>query len=91
MPTTRRRHAITETPPVQEALNELRAELGTDKVPLAELVVLGARERVREIQAERNDVMARRRRLSDRIRAREPLADLAAADEVRKHGWARPL
>jgi hypothetical protein len=76
---------------VQEALDELRAELGTDKVPLGEIVVLGAREKVRALRAERDDVMARRRRLSDRIRAREPLADLAAAEEVRKYGWARPL
>jgi hypothetical protein len=76
---------------VQEALDELRAELGTDKVPMAEIVVLGAGEKVRELRAERDDVLARRRRLSDRIRAREPLADLAAAEEVRKYGWARPL
>lgn len=76
---------------MQEALDELRAELGTDRVPLGELVVLGAREKVREMRAEREDVLAKRRRLSDRIRAREPLADLAAAEEVRRHGWARPL
>jgi hypothetical protein len=91
MPTTRRRHAVTETPPVQEALDELRAELGSDKVPMGEIVILGAREKVRALRAERDEVLARRRRLSDRIRAREPLADLAAAEEVRKHGWARPL
>lgn len=91
MPTSRRRHAVTETPPVQEALDELRAELGSDKVPMGELVILGAREKVRALRAERNDVLARRRRLSDRIRSREPLADLALAEEVRKHGWARPL
>jgi hypothetical protein len=35
--------------------------------------------------------LTRRRRLTDRIRAREPLTDLALAEEVRRYGWARPL
>jgi hypothetical protein len=91
VPTTRRRHAITETPPVQAALDELRAELGSDKVPLGELVVLGAREKVRALQGERGELLARRRRLTDLIRARKPVGDPALAEEVRRNGWARPL
>jgi hypothetical protein len=91
VPTTRRRHAVTETPPVKEALDELRAELGSDKVPMGEIVILGAREKVRALRAERDDVLAKRRRLTDRIRAREPLGDPVLAEEVRRHGWARPL
>jgi hypothetical protein len=91
VPTTRRRHALTETPPVQEALDRLRAALGTDRVPLGELVILGANQRLAELEGEENELLTRRRRLTDRIRAREPLADLAAAEEVRRHGWARPL
>jgi hypothetical protein len=87
VPTTRRRHAITETPPVQEALDELRAELGSDKVPMGEIVILGAREKVRALRAERDDKLMRRRRLADRIRNREPLGDPAAAEEA-KHLWA---
>ena len=55
MPTTRRRHAITETPPVQAALDELRKELGTDRVELGELVVLGAEAKVAELRAEARD------------------------------------
>jgi hypothetical protein len=75
MPTTRRRHAVTETPPVQEALDELRAELGSDKVPMGELVVLGARTKLAALRAEREDVLMRRGRLADRVRNRELLGD----------------
>ncbi len=89
MPTTRRRHAITETEPVQAALDELRRELGTDRIELAELVVLGAGAKVAAIRAERDDASLLRRRLADRVRAREALVDLDAADEVRRSGWAR--
>jgi hypothetical protein len=89
MPTTRRRHAITETPPVQAALDELRKELGTDRVELGELVVLGAAAKLAALRAAREGDDARLRRLADRIRAREVLADVQAADEVRATGWAR--
>lgn len=89
MPTTRRRHAVTETPLVQEALDELRAELGSDKLPMGELVVLGARAKLAALRAEREDVMMRRRRLADRIRNRElPPVDLEVAEEA-KRSWAR--
>jgi hypothetical protein len=88
MPTARRRHAITETPPVQEALDELRAELGTDKVPMGEIVMLGARAKLAEMRAERADIMKRRRRLAERIRNREPLGDPKAAEEA-KRSWVR--
>lgn len=89
MPTTRRRHAVTETPPVQEALDQLRAELGSDKVPMGELVVLGARAKLAALRAERDDKLMRRRRLAERIRNRElPAVDPEAAAEA-KRSWAR--
>lgn len=57
MPTTRPRHTITETPPVQEALDRLRAQMGSQKLDFAELVMLGAEEKerrlVRDSEAER--------------------------------------
>ena len=89
MPTKRRRHAITETPPVQAALDELRAALGQDRVELGELVVLGAGAKLATLRAEREGESALRRRLADRIRSRELPVSLEAADEVRAAGWAR--
>lgn len=89
VPTRRRRHAITETPPVQAALDELRQALGDDRVEMGELVILGAREKLARVRADRDDAAALRRRLADRIRRREIPADRVAADEVRRAGWAR--
>ena len=89
MPTKRRRHAITETPPVQEALDELRAELGEERVQLGELVVLGAREKLARLHAERGDLAERRRQLAELVRSGQLPVDLDAADEVRRTGWAR--
>jgi hypothetical protein len=91
MPTKHRRHAITETPPVQEALDELRQELGdAARIELSELVILGARQKVSQLRATRNDTTSRRRQLAERIRRRDIPVDRAAADEVRRAGWARP-
>jgi hypothetical protein len=89
VPTNRRRHAITETPPVQAALDELREELGNDRVEMGELVILGAQEKLARMRAERDDAAALRRSLAERIRRGDIPADRAAADEVRRAGWAR--
>jgi hypothetical protein len=89
VPTRRRRHAITETPPVQAALNELRNELGTDRIELAELVVLGERAKLQDLRATRDQQADRRTRLADRVRSRRVGADLNAAESVRVSGWAR--
>jgi hypothetical protein len=89
VPTNRRRHALTETPPVQAALDELRRELGTDRIELGELVVLGADVKLAALRAERADTAALRGRLAGRVRARRIGVDVAAADEVRARGWAR--
>lgn len=89
MPTNRRRHAITETPPVQAALDELRREQGTDRVDLGELVVLGTVAKLATIRAERDNDAELRRRLADRIRSRNLPVDADAAERVREAGWAR--
>jgi hypothetical protein len=90
MPTQHRRHAITETPPVKAALDELRDELGDARLELGELVILGAHQKVAQLRAGRDDTAARRGQLAGRIRRREVPADRDAADEVRRVGWARP-
>jgi hypothetical protein len=89
MPTRRRRHAVTETPPVQAALDELRTELGTDRIDLGELVVLGAGAKLAAVRAGRDDAVSRRRRLAARVRSRRVGIDLDAAETVRVAGWAR--
>ena len=90
MPTNHRRQAVTETPRVQAALDELRRELGTDRVELGELVVLGAGAKLASLRATRTENVERRARLADRVRARRLGVDIDAADEVRARGWARP-
>jgi len=89
VPTKRRRHAITETPSVQSALDELRQELGDDRIELGELVVLGAGVKLEAIRSERADDALRRRILADRVRSRRTGTEVSAADEVRFSGWAR--
>jgi hypothetical protein len=90
MPTRHRRHAITETPLVKAALDELRDELGDVRIEFGELVILGAHQKVAQLRADRNDTASKRRQLATRIRRREIPFDRAAADEVRRAGWARP-
>ena len=71
-------------------MDELRGELGSNRVELGELVILGANAKLPQLRAERADVSARRKELADRIRAHSLDLDVAAADEARRSGWARP-
>ena len=89
VPTKRRRHAITETPAVQAALDELRDELGNDRVQLGELVVLGAEAKLMRLRSQRENQALVRRRLAERIRTGELTVDLDAAEEVRRTGFSR--
>jgi hypothetical protein len=89
VPTTRPRHTITETPPVQAALDELRSKLGEgERIDFAELVELGARVKARRMRTEDAATQAALKRLADMIRTRSiPYEmDVAAADAVKHHG-----
>ncbi len=72
---------------MRAALDELRGELGDSRVDLGELVILGAQAKLATVRAESG--AERRRALAQRIRRHDLPADIAAADEVRRSGWAR--
>jgi hypothetical protein len=87
VPTTRPRHTITETPPVQEALDRLRAQMGSQKLDVAELVMLGADVKLRRLQRDSDAAREERHRLAEMVRNRTlPEMDVAAADEVKDLG-----
>ncbi len=94
VPTTLPRHTITETPPVREALDELRAKLREgERIDFAELLALGARVKALrtgdpEGRLDEAKALAARQRLIERIRNRSfPYElDVAAADEVKHLG-----
>jgi hypothetical protein len=74
---------------VEAALDELRREMGTDRVELGELVVLGAAAKLELIRAERDSDARLRRRLADRVRTRSLPVDADAADLARRTGRVR--
>lgn len=87
MPTTRKRHSVTETPPVQAALDRLR--IRGIPIELGDLLVRGARDRLAE---EDHGILDEDRRHERRQRflARSSSADgvdVVAALEVHEHGW----
>jgi hypothetical protein len=90
VPTTRPRHTITETPPVQDALDRLRAQLGDEPIDFPDLVVRGVRNKLEELRRDRPEAVEARRWLANRIRNREPLGDPSLADEV-KRSWVEDV
>ncbi len=89
MPTTRPRHTITETPPVQAALDELRAKLSeNERIDFAELVTLGAEVKARRVATEDAATATARGRLAEMIRTGSfrYSVDVEAADEVKHRG-----
>ena len=88
MPTNRRRHAVTETPPVEAALDELRQFMGGGaKIEMGELIILGAHAKLALLRARDDELVERRRSLADLVRSGALSVDPAAAAEVRKKGW----
>lgn len=72
---------------MREALDSLRRR--GERVRLDDLVIRGARDRLREIEVGRGEEAHRtelRRELIEQLRTGDGL-DAAAAYEVREHGW----
>ena len=87
MPTTKPRHTITETPPVQAALEELRSKLPGQRIDFSELVILGAEVKARRLPDLGEEAQRARRELAEWISAGAgPEMDIAAADEVKHLG-----
>jgi len=73
---------------VRKALDDLRRELGEDRVELPELVIRGARDKVKELRLQGGEARAARMRLATAIRA-EPgvdAAEVAAAEQAKRAG-----
>jgi hypothetical protein len=66
---TARRHWVTESPRLKEALDDLRAELGTEQLPFEEIIVRGAGLKLAELRGESDASVQRLHNLADRIRA----------------------
>jgi hypothetical protein len=87
MATKYHRHAITETPDVTRALTRLQAEMGGERPDLRELLILGADTKADELRAARPSQEHGLQSLADMIRDGVVPVSLAAANEVRAHGW----
>lgn len=78
---------ITETEPVKAALDELRQILGGEKVELPDLVIRGAKDKIRELEAESEPARQAGRDIAEWIRTGNgPEIDLEAAREVKYLG-----
>jgi hypothetical protein len=77
---------VTETPPVQEALDELREVLGRRKIDFSELTILGAQAKLRQLRNDGAEARAARERLVREIREGDSEVDIAAADEAKRLG-----
>jgi hypothetical protein len=78
---------ITETDPVKTALDELRRLQGGEKVELADLVIRGAEDKIRELRAQSEPARRAHEDIAEWIRCGNgPEVDLAAAEEVKYLG-----
>jgi hypothetical protein len=78
---------ITETEPVKAVLDELRSLQGGEKMELSDLVIRGAKDKLRELRAQSEPARQAREDIAGWIRrGNGPEVDLAAAEEVKRLG-----
>lgn len=71
---------------MREALDELRGELGGERIDFAELVTLGARAKARALREEDREAREARERLIQDVLYGTDSVDVEAADEVKHLG-----
>lgn len=82
---------ITETARVEAVLDELRRIQGGEKVDFGDLVVRGAKDKIRELRASREMARESREEIEEWIRTGNgPKIDLKAAEEVKYLGLEPP-
>lgn len=75
---------ITETAPVKVALDELRQAQGGERIEFPDLVIRGAKEKIRELKAASEPARRARQEIAEWIRSGNgPEIDVAAAEEVK--------
>lgn len=92
MPTTRKRHTITETAEIERALRPLR-QWTHGRVDLGELVRLGAGVKLEQLQREEANARERaalRERFLERTRTGDGV-DFERLREVHERGWAQSI
>lgn len=79
---------ITETEPVKAVLDELRRVQGGEKVEFADLVMRGAKDKIRELRTPGSEATRKAgREIAEWIRSPDrPRPDLKAAEEVKYLG-----
>ena len=79
---------ITETEPVRAVLDELRRVQGGEKVDLADLVIRGAQDKIRELRTPGSEATRKAgRELIEWLHSPDrPRPDLKAAEEVKYLG-----
>ena len=79
---------ITETQPVKEVLDDLRRVQGGEKVELPDLVIRGAKDKIRELRTPGSEATRKAgREIAEWIRSGDgPKIDLEAAEEVKYLG-----
>jgi hypothetical protein len=90
MPTRLPRHTITETPPVERALRRLRQLRPGQRIDFKELVMIGAREKATQLEAEADKARKGRAPIDEflALRADEGLEPEAGLS-LHESGWVR--
>lgn len=78
---------VTETDPVKKALDELRRLQGGERIEFPDLVIRGAKDKIRELKAANEPARRAHAEIAEWIRSGTgPEVDVAAADEVKHLG-----